>query len=82
MKTTLEISNYPLSEEYIPKIQDFIDRCNMYNEITIKTNATSTQISGEYDLIMNLLQAEVKASFEKFGKAIFIVKILKGDLLD
>ena len=82
MKTTIEISNYPLSEEYIPKIQDFIDRCNTYKEITIKTNATSTQISGDYDLVMDLLQKEIKTSFEKYGKAIFVVKILKGDLLD
>ena len=82
MKTTIEISNYPLSEEFVPKIQDFINRCNTYNEIKIKTNATSTQISGDYDLVMNLLQVEIKTSFEKYGKAIFVVKVLNGDLLD
>lgn len=81
MKTTIEISNYPLSEEYIPKIKDFIERCNTYNDIIIKTNSTSTQISGDYDVVMNLLQTEIKSSFEKFGKQVFVVKFLKGDLL-
>ena len=80
MKTTIEISNYPLSEEYIPKIQDFIDRCNTFNNIIIKTNATSTHIVGEYDLVMELIQKEIKTSFEKFGKQIFVVKVLNGAL--
>lgn len=80
MKTTIEISNYPLSEEFIPKIQDFIDRCNTYDDIIIKTNATSTHIVGDYDLVMQLIQKEVKTSFEKFGKQIFVIKILNGAL--
>jgi uncharacterized protein YqgV (UPF0045/DUF77 family) len=80
MKTTIEISNYPLSEEYIPKIQDFIDRCNAHQDVTIKTNATSTHIVGDYDVVMQLLSDEIKTSFEKFGRAIFVVKILNGAL--
>ena len=80
MKTTIEISNYPLSEEYIPKIQDFIDRCNAYKDVKIKTNATSTHITGDYDVVINLLREEIKTSFEKYGKAIFVVKILNGEL--
>ena len=80
MKTTVEISNYPLSEEFIPKIQDFIDRCNSHENIIIKTNATSTHIMGDYDIVFNLLQKEIKTSFEKYGKQIFVVKFLFGEL--
>ncbi|MFP5470353.1 MAG: YkoF family thiamine/hydroxymethylpyrimidine-binding protein [Bacteroidia bacterium] len=80
MKTTIEISNYPLSEDYIPKIQDFIDRCNKHKDVLIKTNATSTHIVGDYDVVMHLLKDEIKTSFEKYGKAIFVVKILNGEL--
>jgi uncharacterized protein YqgV (UPF0045/DUF77 family) len=80
MKTTIEISNYPLSEEYISKIQDFIDRCNKHSGITIRTNATSTHIVGDYDIVMGVLKEEIKTSFEKYGKAIFVVKILNGAL--
>lgn len=79
MEVTVEISKYPLSEEYIPKIKDFIDRCNSY-DVTIKTNAMSTQIVGEYDLVMNLLKTEIKNSFDKYGKVIFITKFIHGEL--
>ncbi|MCB9173196.1 MAG: hypothetical protein H6589_01155 [Flavobacteriales bacterium] len=80
MKTTVEISNYPLNADYIPPIQDFIDRLNLNTNITVKTNATSTHIVGEYDEVMVILQKEIKASFEKYGKMIFVMKVLNGAL--
>jgi uncharacterized protein YqgV (UPF0045/DUF77 family) len=48
--------------------------------ITVKTNATSTHIVGDYDEVMTILQKEIKTSFEKYGKAIFVVKVLNGAL--
>lgn len=80
MKTTIEISKYPLSEEYIPKIQDFIDRIAAHEGIKTKVTATCTQITGDYDVVMNLLQKEIKTSFERYGKAIFVMKVLNGAL--
>lgn len=80
MKTTIEISNYPLNAEYIPPIKDFIDRLNLNKNIVVKTNATSTHIVGEYDEVMNIVQKEIKSSFEKYGKMIFVLKVLNGAL--
>jgi len=79
MKTTVEISNYPLSEEFEPKILDFIERCQA-SGLTTKVNATSTHLQGDYDRVMDVLKEEIKRSFEKYGKMIFVVKILKGEL--
>ena len=79
MKTTVEISNYPLSEEFEPKILDFIERCQAEG-VRTKVNATSTHVQGDYDLVMNLIQSEIKTSFEKYGKMIFVIKVLKGEL--
>lgn len=79
MKTTIEISNYPLSEDYEVRIVDFIKRCQAYN-FTTKVTATSTQITGDYDQVMQMLQSEMKSSFEKYGKMIFVVKFLYGEL--
>ncbi|MDB2656974.1 thiamine-binding protein [Crocinitomicaceae bacterium] len=79
MKTTVEISNYPLNAEYEPIILDFIERCQATG-ITVKVNATSTHLQGDYDVVMNIVQKEIKASFEKFGKMIFVVKVLLGEL--
>lgn len=80
MKTTIEISNYPLNADYIPPIQDFIDRINTHANITVKVNATSTHIVGEIDEVMPILQREIKTSFEKYGKMIFVMKVLNGAL--
>ncbi|MBW6482591.1 MAG: hypothetical protein K0B10_05980 [Vicingaceae bacterium] len=80
MKTTIEISNYPLNADYIPPIKDFIDRLNLNKNIKVKTNATSTHIVGDFDVVMPILQKEIKTSFEKYGKMIFVVKVLNGAL--
>ncbi|MDT8413180.1 MAG: YkoF family thiamine/hydroxymethylpyrimidine-binding protein [Vicingaceae bacterium] len=80
MKTTIEISNYPLNADYIPPIQDFIDRINTHANITVKVNATSTHIVGEIDEVMPIIQQEIKTSFEKYGKMIFVMKVLNGAL--
>ena len=80
MKTTVELSKYPLNADYEPPILEFIGRLNANQNITVKTNATSTHVVGDYDEVMNILQKEIKTSFEKYGKAIFVMKVLNGDL--
>lgn len=82
MKATVEISLYPLREEYVPEIDDFINRMKQHVDFTLKVNATSTQISGNYDSLMQALQREIKSTFLSDGKFIFAMKVLKGDLLD
>ena len=80
MKATVEISLYPLNEEYIPPIDDFINRMKSHG-LNIKVNATSTQLSGDYDELMSALQKEIKTTFGHDGKFVFAMKVLKGDLL-
>lgn len=80
MKLSVEISKYPLHQDYIPFIQGFIDRLNEYNDLKVITNTLSTQTFGDYDLVMQVLSTEIKRSYEEFGKAIFVCKFLSGDL--
>ncbi|MEN9998479.1 MAG: hypothetical protein RI922_1469 [Bacteroidota bacterium] len=80
MKTTVEISNYPLTEAYEAQIIDFIERMKNHSDIVVKVNTTSTHLVGDLDVVMSALNQEIKTSFEKFGKMIFVVKILKGAL--
>ena len=80
MKVTVELSKYPLNENYEPPILDFINRLNQHQNITVKTNATSTHVVGNYDEVMPVLQQEIKASFEKYGKVIFVMKVLYAEL--
>ncbi|MBH0061380.1 hypothetical protein I6E85_09440 [Pseudoalteromonas sp. NZS71] len=80
MKLSVEISKYPLHQDYIPFIQGFIDRLNEYDDLKVITNTLSTQIFGDYDLVMQVLNTEIRRSYEEFGKAIFVCKFLSGDL--
>ncbi len=77
MKAAIEISMYPLNEEYEPPILDFIGRLNKYSGIRVQTNSMSTQISGEYDVIMDILQQEMKTSFERGKTVAMVMKVIK-----
>ncbi|ODS14712.1 hypothetical protein [Pseudoalteromonas tetraodonis] len=80
MKLSVEISKYPLHQDYIPFIKGFIDRVNAYEELKVITNTMSTQIFGDYELVMQVISTEIKHSYEQFGKAIFVCKFISGDL--
>jgi uncharacterized protein YqgV (UPF0045/DUF77 family) len=76
MDIAVEISLYPLNEEFIPPIQDFIDRLNKHAGLRIITNHLSTQVFGDHDRIFEALRQETGASFAAGGKAIFVTKFI------
>jgi len=80
MKASVDISLYPLADEYIPAIKEFIERVQQYPEIVVVRNDLSTQLYGNYEQIMDLLKIEVRLSWEKYGKCIFVIKFLRDDL--
>lgn len=79
MKTSAEISYYPLNQEFVPPIREFIDRINTYEGLTVRTNGMSTQIFGEYDILMNALTNEIRDSFNH-PHSVFVMKIINADL--
>ena len=78
MKASIEISMYPLQTDFIPPIADFIERLNQNPEVEVHTNALSTQIFGDFNVLMELLQKEIGQSFSAGGQQIFVLKILNG----
>ena len=76
MEIGVEISLYPLHVNYIPPIQSFIDRLNAHQGLRVHTNSMSTQVFGEFGLLMPLLTAEMRRSFEDNDKAVFVMKVL------
>jgi hypothetical protein len=80
MKASVDISLYPLAVEYIPAIKEFIGRVQQYPEVAVVRNDLATQLYGDYELIMDLLKVEVRLSWEKYGKSIFVIKLLRDDL--
>jgi uncharacterized protein YqgV (UPF0045/DUF77 family) len=80
MKASVDISLYPLADEYIHAIKEFIERVQQYPEVAVVRNDLSTQLYGDYEEIMDLLKVEVRLSWEKYGKSIFVIKLLRDDL--
>lgn len=80
MKVSVEISMYPLAEDFKPPIKSVIAAFNQYPELEVITSATSTQIFGEYDVVMDALKTEMKRSWETYGRAVFVTKFLNGDV--
>lgn len=80
MKITVEMSLYPLETEYLPIIKATVDRLNAEEGVTVKTNAMSTQITGDFEKVTNLINKEIKSAFETTGKAVFVCKYLNGEL--
>ncbi len=79
MKTSIELSMYPLKEHYEAPILDFINRLHQHPELEVRTNGMSTQVFGAYDQVMPILQKEIKTSFEADIPMSIVCKILNVD---
>lgn len=76
MQIGVEISLYPLNADYIPPIRDFIARLNTESRVRVVTNAMSTQVFGEFSVVMPLVQTEIARTFNENAKAVFVMKVL------
>ena len=78
MRAAVEISMYPLTGEFRPPIQAFIDRLNTHSGLIVKTNHLATQIWGPLDRIMSVLTEEMSRSAGSATQLVFVMKVLPG----
>lgn len=78
MRTAVEISLYPLDADYVPPIRDFIARLNAHPGLSVLTNAMSTQVAGEHDVVFAVLAEETRKTFAADRRAVFVMKVLGG----
>ena len=76
MQLTIDISMYPNREDFIPPIDDFIERINRFTDLNVQTFPTSTVVVGEYHTAMNAVQQCIAETHEAFGMAVFVVKFI------
>lgn len=82
MQASVEISLYPLNENYKTIIKNFLGEINGKNKnLKIETNLMSTQIFGDYDEVFELLKSGMKDVFEKYP-AIFVMKFIGKNLTE
>lgn len=78
MHVAVELSLYPLADEFIPPILDFIERLKARPGLSVLTNSMSTQVSGEFDAVFDALKAEMGRTLAGPRRAVFVVKVLGG----
>lgn len=78
MQVAVDISLYPLDADFIPPIKNIIERLQAHTGIEIERNRMSTQIRGDFDVVMPLLNSEIKTTFETVPQAVFTIKILNN----
>ena len=75
MDIGVEVSLYPLAEEFSPRIKAFLDRLQADGRLKIVTTSLSTQVFGPYHEVLAAIGREMRATFTEPGKAVFILKV-------
>ena len=79
MRVVVDISLYPLTDNYLAPIEHVIERLRAYDGIDVEVNRLSTQLTGEYREVMQALQNEIEPSLDGAHQGVFVMKVLNAD---
>lgn len=79
MIISVELSLYPLTDEYIPPIKTFIEQLKTHKDVDVITNTMNTQLYGEFDAVMRTVEQVLKNSFETYEHQVLVAKFLNSD---
>ena len=74
MEVTVEISFYPLVDNYNEPVREFIEEIAKNKKIVVEPGTMSTLLTGQYDDILKLLDQKIKYFMEKYP-SVFTIKI-------
>ncbi|HEX4025231.1 MAG TPA: YkoF family thiamine/hydroxymethylpyrimidine-binding protein [Steroidobacteraceae bacterium] len=81
MDIGVEISLYPLTEQYLGPIREIVARLNADQRLRVVTNSMSTQVFGEYELVMQTLARELRGALAGGQRTVLFAKFV-GPLED
>lgn len=77
MDVGVELSFYPLSEDYLPAIRALISRLNtLAPGLRVITNSLSTQLFGDYELVMATLTRELRELLPGARRNVVLIKLI------
>ena len=76
MEISVDISMYPLQKEFETPILAFISQLEKETSVEVVRNELSTQVHGEYKIIMALLEKEMFSVFTEIPDSIFVLKFV------
>ena len=80
MDCSVEISMYPLKEDFKPSIIQFIKNLRKHSFIKVDSNGMSTQVFGDYRRVMNAINSEMESTFLNENSVVFTLKVINSDL--
>ena len=80
MRVTVDISLYPLDEDYKPPIKNFIRSLREFSGLKLVTNQLSTQVCGEFDVVTAALNACMKEAMGQAHRVVFVTRYLNTEL--
>ncbi len=78
MKISVELTLTPLQDQYEPAIINFIKKLRN-SGLTVLENPLSTQVYGDYDAVLEVLNREMKVALESVERGLLYIKIVKSD---
>lgn len=81
MKISVELTLSPLQNDFEPTIIHFIKKLRK-SGLKVLENPLSTQVYGDYDEVMRVLNREIKDVFELMDIGLLYMKIVKTDRHD
>lgn len=78
MNISAELTFSPLQDDFEVHIISFIKKLRI-SGLTILENPLSTQVFGEYNNVMDVLQTEIEIAFELMDKGLLHMKLVKSD---
>lgn len=81
MNISVELTLTPLHDDFEPAIIHFIKQLRN-SKLKILENPLSTQVYGNYDEVMSVLNHEIKGAFELIENGVLHMKIVKTDRFD
>lgn len=78
MQLSIELTLYPLQDNYLPIIIATIEKLNSFSEVEVNTFPTATILIGEYKTTMAALSETIAWSYDNYGKCVFVAKFLPG----
>ena len=76
MNLSIELTAYPLEDEYLPVVEKYIKHLRSYKNIKIEVFPTCSVLFGKHDDVMEALSSSIKWSVENKNKVVFISKFL------
>ena len=78
MEISVELTLTPLQNSFEEPIISFIKKLRS-SGLKVVENPLSTQVYGEYDQVMSILQREIKEAFSNMDHGLLHIKVVKSD---